>query len=107
MGSRASYILATAWGDPPGSCPATRYLVAPAWPLWQRMFSGRCCRPIWRFGRCRYQVYSRRHAGAVYECSRAYQVASRSCRAASSRFSADGYGFQGCIGATDGTTFSL
>ena len=29
----------------------------------------------------------------------------RSCRAASSRFAADGYGFQGCIGATDGTTF--
>jgi len=32
---------------------------------------------------------------------------SRSCRAASSRFAADGYGFQGCIGATDSTTFTL
>ena len=32
---------------------------------------------------------------------------SRSCRAASSRLAADGYGFKGCIGATDGTTFPL
>jgi len=32
---------------------------------------------------------------------------SRSCGAASSRFSADGYGLKGCIGATDGTAFPL
>jgi len=32
---------------------------------------------------------------------------SRTCRAASSRFAADGYGFQACIGATDSTTFLL
>jgi len=107
MGSRASYTSSAAWGGPAGSRPATRHHVVPAWP------TGNACSvdavaDLFGVSVGAIIKSTRRVAKALSMIAPEHiKWPSRSCRAASSRFAADGYGFQGCIGATDGTTFPL